>query len=270
MLDSYKVPSDARFDFCHMPTFIGTAIVMKVYFNGDRAYVAQLEKALEACVRGRFIGHGYDGEIGRIDVMKTLIKGGLRTFLETEREICQAFHNKVHNILHEYHSRLIRNLTKGKWGEDYRDDWQQIVDDLKLTTRLYIAYGSNMDQSQMLKRCPNAKRIGKTYLKDWELTIPFYANIEKKKGKQTPAFVWEINESDENNLNIYEGYPRCYDKTNIVINVEGKTVSAMAYVMTEQYKNKDKQPRDGYIEQILRGYREAGFDEAEFQPRSIE
>jgi hypothetical protein len=41
----------------------------------------------------------------------------------------------------------------------------------------------------------------------------------------------------------------------------------MAYVMTDEYKKRDYKARSGYVEQILRGYRDAGFDEAEFQPR---
>lgn len=39
----------------------------------------------------------------------------------------------------------------------------------------------------------------------------------------------------------------------------------MAYVMTEEYKKTKKTPRSGYIEQILKGYREAGFNKEEFQ-----
>ena len=41
----------------------------------------------------------------------------------------------------------------------------------------------------------------------------------------------------------------------------------MAYIMTDEYKKSGKVPRSGYKDQILRGYREAGFDEEEFQPR---
>ena len=33
LFDSYKVPSDARVDFCHMPTYICTAILMKAYLK---------------------------------------------------------------------------------------------------------------------------------------------------------------------------------------------------------------------------------------------
>lgn len=265
LFDSYEVPSDARVDFCYMPTYIGTAILMKEYLNGKRCFASELERALKASLRGGFLGHGYEAEKGQILAMQVFIKGGLRKFLETEREICPEFHNKVNNIVHRYNSCLLRrgNNTKGFWNEDYSSAWQEIVDRLKLDKRLYIAYGSNMDKTQMEKRCPGAKVFGKTYLENWELTLPHYANIERSQKKKAPAFIWEITNENENSLDRYEGYPNLYDKIEIIVNIDGKLMSAMAYVMTDEYKKRDNKPRRGYIDQILRGYRDAGFDEAE-------
>lgn len=268
LFDTYNVPSDARVDFCYMPTYYGAAILMKEYLTGKRHIVSELEMGLQASLGCGFLGHGYEAEKGRIDAIKVFIKGGLRKFLETEREICPEFHNKVNNIVHRYNSCLLRgdDYTKGFWNEDYSSPWQEIVDQLKLDKRLYVAYGSNMDKTQMKRRCPGAKVLGKTYLENWTLTLPHYANIERSKGKKTPALIWEITNENEEVLDCYEGYPNCYDKIDIIVCVDGKCMTAMAYVMTDEYKKCDKKPRSGYIDQILQGYRDAGFDEAEFQP----
>ena len=40
---------------------------------------------------------------------------------------------------------------------------------LKGKQRLYIAYGSNLNLEQMAFRCPTAKVVGKSELKDYEL-----------------------------------------------------------------------------------------------------
>jgi len=266
LFDSYRVPSDARVDFCYMPTYIGAAILMKEYLNGKRDLVTNLKRALMVSSKTNFYGHGYEMEKGRIEAVQIFIKGGLRKFLETDREICPEFHQKVNNIVHEYSSRLIRGYTRGLWNEDYSAQMREIVDNLKLDKRLYIAYGSNMDVSQMEIRCPGAEVVGKTYLKNWELTLPHYANIERRVGKRTPVLIWETTKEDEIELDRYEGYPVLYDKIDIIVNVNGKRMSAIAYVMTDEYKKLDKEPRSGYVEQILRGYRNAGFDESEFQP----
>lgn len=261
LFDSYDVPSEARVDFCYTPTYIGAAIFVKKYLAGEVHLKEPMEKALLASVRGGLSGHGYDAEKDRISALKIFIKGGLHEFLECNNHICPEFHNAIHNILHQYKSNLLRKCTKGAWGEDYSSEWQEIVDNLQINKRLYISYGSNMDKSQMILRCPNAIVIGKTYLENWELTMPFYANIERKKGKKTPVLIWEITNRDEITLSHYEGYPKLYDKTDIIVNIDGNFVSAMAYVMTDEYKKCDKTPRSGYIEQILRGYRDAGFSE---------
>lgn len=269
LFDTYKVPSDARVDFCYMPTYYGTAILMKEYLSGKRHIVSQLEKGLQATLKCGFHGHGYDAEQGKIDAIKVFIKGGLRKFLETERDICPEFYNNVNNIVHKYNSCLRRgdDYTKGFWNEDYSAPWQEIVDQLKLDKRLYVAYGSNMDKDQMEKRCPGAKVFGKTYLENWTLTLPHYANIERSKGKRTPVLIWEITSENEESLDSCEGYPSCYDKIDVIICVDGKLITAMAYVMTDEYKKSDIKPRNGYVDQILQGYRDAGFDETEFQPR---
>ena len=268
LFESYDIPSDARADFCHRPTYIGAAILMKHYL-AEKQQLLGLESALTASLHGGLSGHGYDAERARIEALNIFIKGGLCEFLEIQREICPEFHQKVHSILHEYRTCLFNGTTRGVWGEDYCDEWQNIIDNLHISKRLYAAYGSNMDKSQMIARCPNAIIAGKSYIENWELTLPFYANIEPVEGKKTPVLLWEITDKDEKRLDVCEGYPKGYDKTEIIVNLNGKLVTAMAYVMTEDYKQSKKKPRDGYRDQILQGYRDAGFLEEEFQPRPV-
>ena len=110
--------------------------------------------------------------------------------------------------MHSYDSNLYYGRTFGPWGENYRNDWEELTNSLTTKKRLYIAYGSNMNKKQMECRCPDAKIIGKTYLENWELNMPFYANIEMKKGKKTPILLWEISAQDEAKLDRYEGYPK--------------------------------------------------------------
>ena len=76
----------------------------------------------------------------------------------------------------------------------------------------YIAYGSNMNIEQMSRRCPNAKPIGKTVLKNYKLVFKGVADIEKSESEEVPIVVWEITKECEKALDIYEGYPRLYRK----------------------------------------------------------
>ena len=52
----------------------------------------------------------------------------MREFLECARGICPEFHQEIHTILQEYKLKLSSNETRGLWGGDYRNEWQEIVD----------------------------------------------------------------------------------------------------------------------------------------------
>ncbi len=133
--------------------------------------------------------------------------------------------------------------------------------------KLYMAYGSNMNIKQMRDRCHDARVVGSSYLLDWRLTMPFYANIEKEPGSKVPVLIWEISEADEQELDEYEGYPTKYDKQNLTIEINGQEVKVMVYIMTDEYKVlTNKKARDGYEDTIKQGYKDAGFDLEEYQP----
>ena len=68
--------------------------------------------------------------------------------------------------------------------------------------RYYIAYGSNLNIRQMRMRCPSARRIGTSELKDYELLFKgsktgSYLTVEKKPDSSVPVGVWEVTQADE-------------------------------------------------------------------------
>ncbi len=80
------------------------------------------------------------------------------------------------------------------------------------THKLYIAYGSNLNLSQMKHRCPTARVIGTSELKDYELVFRgsghnAVATVEPCKGSTVPVLLWSIKPDDEKALDRYEGYP---------------------------------------------------------------
>lgn len=266
LFDSYKVPNDARVDYCHMPTYMGAAIMMRELLSGRTDMRGALEQALKASMLRKLRGHGYEAEEERVAAISLFIRGGLRDFLQTKREICPEFHQMIHNIIHYYDKAIKTKDTVRGWGIDYHAQWQGIIDNLSTDSKLYIAYGSNMSKNQMLTRCHSAICGGKAHIEDWQLTMPFFANIEPSKGSLTPGLLWEINASDERMLDRHEGYPSCYVKTNTIVVANGLRLSAMAYVMTDTHKQSGRTASKAYVECIIQGYRDAGFSESEFNP----
>lgn len=129
--------------------------------------------------------------------------------------------------------------------------------------RLYIAYGSNLHLTQMAFRCPTAKVVGRSELKDYELLFrggrrEAVATVEPKEGSTVPVLIWEIQKRDEESLDFYEGYPNFYDKQMMEVELDGTMVSAMVYVMTPGHRFGI--PADHYANVIWEGYEAAGFD----------
>lgn len=103
----------------------------------------------------------------------------------------------------------------------------------------YVAYGSNMDFSQMRRRCPDAELVGAGIVKGYELLFKgsgsgSYATIEKKARDKVPVIVWRISALDEEALDRYEGFPTFYYKTQLpVMMQDGTEIKGMVYIMHE-------------------------------------
>ena len=131
--------------------------------------------------------------------------------------------------------------------------------------RLYAAFGSNLNVSQMAYRCPTAKVYAAGWLEDYQLVFQgtpgnAYANIVPQEGSRVPVLVWQLQPSDEKALDRYEGYPRFYTKADLEVTLEdGTLLSAMAYVMTD-LRTERSRPSASYLQSIVQGYQSAGFD----------
>lgn len=135
--------------------------------------------------------------------------------------------------------------------------------------KYYIAYGSNLNVKQMKFRCPGAKVVGTSVIRNYELLYKgsktgSYLTIEKKKGGMVPVAVWEVTADDEKRLDAYEGYPNFYYKTDMQLTVKShitgrkKKLDAFVYIMHEERKLGI--PSYAYVRTCVQGYRDFGFD----------
>ncbi len=135
--------------------------------------------------------------------------------------------------------------------------------------RYYIAYGSNLNIHQMRMRCPAARRIGTSELKDYELLFKgsktgSYLTVEKKPGSSVPVGVWEVTQADEKALDRYEGFPNFYYKKELTLPIKGirtgkvRKRRVFVYIMHE-----DRPigiPSIPYMQTCIQGYDDFGFD----------
>ena len=131
--------------------------------------------------------------------------------------------------------------------------------------QLYAAYGSNLNIRQMKHRCPGARLYGTGVIENFELQFKgkphsAFATIAPKDGASVPVAVWEISKRNEQALDRYEGYPSHYFKQDVPVQLDGKEVTAMAYVMN--LKMNFGLPSPYYYDIVLEGYEDCGLNPA--------
>ena len=124
-------------------------------------------------------------------------------------------------------------------------------------TKLYIAYGSNLNIEQMLHRCPTARIVGSGILPDYKLVFSRVASIIPEERSFVPCGVWEIDYHCEKALDHYEGFPWLYHKETLSAIFDGKPVAAMAYIMNHI---EISPPSYSYYRVIEDGYTDFGLD----------
>tara|TARA_B100001057_G_scaffold451785_1_gene495172 strand:- start:316 stop:717 length:402 start_codon:yes stop_codon:yes gene_type:complete len=122
---------------------------------------------------------------------------------------------------------------------------------------LYFAYGSNLNLSQMKRRCKDSVYLKKINLENFRLTFRSRyraADIEPKKNSLVPGGLFEISKSDEKKLDLYEDYPILYKKYYFIL--DGRKV--MTYTMVK--KTPFRFPTERYLNVVKRGYLDCKLD----------
>ena len=109
--------------------------------------------------------------------------------------------------------------------------------------KYYLAYGSNLNLTQMFHRCPHARVIGHTSLSDMRLVFRgsktgSYLTVEPGEAASVPCGVFAIQDDDELALDHYEGYPVFYQKQTLHVpedlhNAHRSPSGASLYVLLE-------------------------------------
>lgn len=129
--------------------------------------------------------------------------------------------------------------------------------------RLYFAYGSNINLTQMEYRCPAATPLMPVMLHGYELTFRGggVATVIPNKDAVVPGLLWSITPECEKSLDRYEGYPNYYHKADIAVTdpETGKIYYPMMYEMDERYRD-PALPSFSYFGGIAEGYWQNSMD----------
>jgi gamma-glutamylcyclotransferase len=123
--------------------------------------------------------------------------------------------------------------------------------------RLYFAYGSNMWNTQMKKRCPHSKKIGIARLPGhrWIISARGYANIVESVEDEVEGILFEISQSDEKSLDKCEGVASgSYRKAELSVLHGENEKAALVYI---DPITTEGTPKSEYIQRINAGLADA-------------
>lgn len=135
--------------------------------------------------------------------------------------------------------------------------------------KYYLAYGSNLNLDQMKWRCPDAIPVGVAKIKDYRLLFKgsksgSYLTIKKQEGSFVPVAIWQVTESDESSLDVYEGYPSFYYKKEIALTYKdissGKKEKCRGFIYIMHEDRNLGMPTRRYVQTCIEGYQDFGFD----------
>lgn len=138
-------------------------------------------------------------------------------------------------------------------------------------SKLYFAYGSNLNLRQMRSRCPSAVAVRRATLHGYALAFGGYsyvwrgavASIKPVFGGRVEGLLYRLDPADFERLDRFEGCPTSYVRLRKrVLCDDDKRRSAHVYVQTARAFGDERQrlPSRAYFNQIVREYDRHGFD----------
>ena len=130
----------------------------------------------------------------------------------------------------------------------------------------YFAYGSNLNQKQMLERCPDSKPRFVATLPNYKLVFVGWsrqwrggvASIKPFRGERVPGAIYEISDRDLRRLDRCEGYPGDYNRLTVtVFNEKSEPIEAITYIKARQ--SEETPPSQEYLSIMQQGYRDWGL-----------
>jgi phage replication-related protein YjqB (UPF0714/DUF867 family) len=116
----------------------------------------------------------------------------------------------------------------------------------------YFAYGSNLDVTQMTRRCPDATdpRPARLDDHDWLINERGVATVEPLDGAQVHGVLWQVSDHDLEVLDSAEGVPVRYRRDRLTVQTDDGPSEAWVYV---DHRVEPGAPRPGYLERIIDG-----------------
>lgn len=232
LFDSYEVPTEARVDFCYMPTYLCSAILMKAYMTDSQEFALREKSALAkglkmSCIRN-LRDHGFGAFKGQIEALNIFMKAGLREFMDLYPDLCPEFSEMIRNITSQFHERQSQGNFLGPWKESYESEIRAVNE--YFSNRNVFVYGTLMRGEANEHYLEGSVCIGPATIECYDMyNVGWYPAIISGDGLIVGE-LYRVPLRDIPAIDMLEGEGSLYTKRCETVKVGRKTTFALVYV----------------------------------------
>ena len=230
---SSRMPSDARVDFCYMPTYVCTAILMKAYLLEFDAITIREKSALKnglkmSCARN-LRGHGYGAFKDQIEALNIFMNAGLNEFIDLHADLCPEFAEMIEKIISQFKDRQSQAKFTGTWGESYETEIREVNE--YFSNRKVFVYGTLMEGESNHDYLENSECLGKAFIEGYDMyDVGFYPAIVPGDSLIVGE-LYDVPLEDMPSIDMLEGEGSLYvKKCEAVSDYSGNISIAFVYV----------------------------------------
>jgi hypothetical protein len=135
-------------------------------------------------------------------------------------------------------------------------------------TQSCFSFGSNLDENQMLARCPSARPGYRAVLPDYALTFTGFshswggavASVVRSPGAHVFGVVYLLSTDDLVSLDRFEGHPFAYERVSRIVVDERRCRRRVCLYQQPAGDLEPSEPAPKYYEVLQREYARLGFD----------
>ncbi|MBF0121632.1 MAG: gamma-glutamylcyclotransferase [Desulfobacterales bacterium] len=157
-------------------------------------------------------------------------------------------------------------------------DYRRYLIEQEMKYQWIIAYGSNMSTERLKDRIGDFEDVKKGFIEGYKLVFnkkafrnnAVYANIYfAGSTDKCPAVAYYLSTDQASTLDQYEGVPDHYLRISIPFTSNNETTIAQVYIANPKMLTKENKPEKEYLNYIIQGYKEHGFNELILTSRII-
>lgn len=233
LLNLENMPSEARIDFIHIPTYICSAILMKAFMSDQSAFTLREKSALSnglkaSCARN-LRGHGFDGLKGQIESLNLFMKAGLGEFIDLYPDLCPEFTEMIEEIISKFQEMESQEEFLGPWGKSYENEIKAINE--YFSHRRVFVYGTLMKGEANNHYLENSTFLAPATIKGYDMyDVGWYPAIVDGDGLIIGE-LYRVPLKDMPSIDRLEGEGSLYAKRcETVTDANGESTLALVYV----------------------------------------